>query len=116
VRGKPENFNRPDYNFRLVLPQVPKEVAGNIYVFLGEINARKRFTYSLSLGGGPDTNINAAPSISQLTLFGLPFTLPQGSRETFGVGVVMSDTRSDITLFEYAGDAHVSDSEDSNTR
>jgi hypothetical protein len=79
-----------DYNFRLVLPQVPKEVAGNIYVFLGEINARKRFTYSLSLGGGPDTNINAAPSISQLTLFGLPFTLPQGSRETFGVGMVMT--------------------------
>lgn len=31
----------------------------------------------------------------------------------FGVGVVMSYTRSDIPLFESAGDAHVIDSEDS---
>jgi len=33
----------------------------------------------------------------------------------FGVGVVMSYTRSDITLLKSAGDAHVIDSEDSNS-
>ena len=33
----------------------------------------------------------------------------------FGVGVVVSYTRSDIALFESAGDAHVIDSEDSNS-
>ena len=31
-----------------------------------------------------------------------------------GVRVIVSDTRSDITLFESAGDAHVIDSEDPN--
>ena len=33
----------------------------------------------------------------------------------FGMGVVMSYPRSDITLLESAGDAHVVDSEDSNS-
>ena len=33
----------------------------------------------------------------------------------FRVSVVMSYTRSDITLFESAGDAHVIDSDDSNS-
>ena len=33
----------------------------------------------------------------------------------FGMGVVMSYPRSDITLLESAGDAHVIDSENSNS-
>ena len=78
-----------EYNFRLVLPNVPEAVAGNIYAFLNQINARKRFTYALSIGGSPDSNINAAPAINQLTLFGLPFTLSPTTRSTSGVGLIV---------------------------
>jgi hypothetical protein len=79
-----------DYNFRLVLPRVPEIVTGNIYAFLNQIAARKRISYSLSIGGGPDTNINAASSANQLTLFGLPFNVTPGSQAKFGVGVVVN--------------------------
>src|SRR3954447_26821072 len=70
-----------DYNFRLALPNVPEAVAGNIYTFLNRIDARKRFTYSLSVAGGYDTNINAASSLNQLTLFGLNFILEPGAQQ-----------------------------------
>lgn len=79
-----------DYNFRLALPNVPETVAGNIYTFLNQIDARKRFTYSLSVAGGYDTNINAASSLNQLTLFGLNFILEPGAQQKSGVGVIIT--------------------------
>jgi outer membrane protein len=79
-----------DYNFRLVLPSVEERVASNILRFLNEINARKRLTYSLTLGVSPDTNINAASSLSEITLFGLPFTQSQSSQQKSGVGIIVT--------------------------
>jgi hypothetical protein len=79
-----------DYNFRLALPRVPGPVTGNIYAFLNQIATRERITSSLSVGGGPDTNINAASSANQLTLFGLPFNVTPGSQAKFGFGVVVN--------------------------
>jgi hypothetical protein len=79
-----------DYNFRLVLPQVPKPVSDNVYRFLNAINARKKFTYNLSFAISPDSNINAASSINQLTLFGLPFTLSNNAQQKSGVGIVVN--------------------------
>jgi outer membrane protein len=79
-----------DYNFRLVLPQVPKPVSDNIRVFLNAINARKTFSYNLSFGVAPDSNINAASSVNQLTLFGLPFTLSNNAQQKSGVGIVVN--------------------------
>jgi hypothetical protein len=97
-----------DYNFRLVLPTVPETVAGNIFGFLNQINARKRLTYSLSVGGVYDTDMNAATSVNQLTLFGLPFNLQPGRQAKSGAGVVvnagaeyrypLSGTLSDVRL------------------
>lgn len=78
------------YNFRLALPEVPKDVASNIYLFLSQIEARKRFTYNLSFGLSPDTNINAASDINQLTLFGLPFDLSPSAQQKSGVGIVVN--------------------------
>src|SRR5207248_45694 len=77
------------YNFRLVLPEVPKEVADNIYLFLSRIEARKRFTYNLAIGLSPDTNINAAANVNQLTLFGLPFNLSPSAQQKSGFGLVI---------------------------
>ncbi len=79
-----------DYNFRLALPDVPEAAAANIYGYLNQIETRKRFTYGLSIGGSLDSDINAAPAVSQLTLFGLPFTLSPGNRATSGVGVIVN--------------------------
>lgn len=79
-----------DYNFRLALPDVPDAVAANIYGYLNQIDRRKRFTYGLSVGASLDSNINAAAAISQLTLFGLPFTLSPNNRATSGVGLVVN--------------------------
>src|SRR5258708_32418279 len=56
-----------DYNFRLALPDVPEAATANIYGYLNQIEARKRFTYGLSIRGSLDSDINAAPAVRQLT-------------------------------------------------
>jgi hypothetical protein len=80
------------YHFRLVLaqPGLPQSVIDNVYRYLTAIRQRKRFIFFLDFGLAPDTNINAAPALNQVMLFGLPFTLSEPAKQKSGVGVVFS--------------------------
>lgn len=81
-----------EYHFRLVLaePGLPQSVIDNVYRYLTAIRKRKRFVFFLNFGVAPDTNVNAAPALDHVTLFGLPFTLSEPAKQKSGVGVVVS--------------------------
>jgi hypothetical protein len=94
-----------EYHFRLVLAQknLPKAVAENIQKFLDAIRARRNWQFGISASLAPNTNINTGPSISQVDILGLPFTLSNQTKQQGGVGAVITtsgeyDQRIDDTL------------------
>ena len=80
------------YHFQLALaaPDLPATVIDNVHAYLAAIRQRKRYAITLQVGLAPDSNLNAAPAASQVTLFGLPFTLTQASRPHSGVGLAVT--------------------------
>ncbi len=88
-----------EYHFRLVLaqPDLPQSVVDNVYRYLAAIRERKRYIFFLKLGVAPDTNINAAPALNQVMLFGLPFTLSEPAKQKSGVGLVVSTNGEYLT-------------------
>ena len=81
-----------EYHFRLALaaPDLPASVIDNVYRYLAAIRQRKRYVFVFEAGVAPDSNINAAPALNQVTLFGLPFTLSEPAKQKSGVGLVVS--------------------------
>jgi outer membrane protein len=80
-----------DYNFRLALDaQVPDAVRDQVMAYLHAIRARSRFRYDVAASVAPDTNINAGPAASEITLFGLPFTPSDTTKRQSGVGAMVS--------------------------
>jgi tetratricopeptide (TPR) repeat protein len=88
-----------EYHFRLALadPDLPQSVIDNVYRYLAAIRQRKRYTFFFELGVAPDTNINAAPALDQVTLFGLPFTLSEPAKQKSGVGIVVNTNGEYLT-------------------
>ena len=62
-------------------------VKARIDTYLAAIRQARTLTYSGSLAIVPDTNINAGPSLSSVTLYGLLFQLAPGARASSGVGI-----------------------------
>ena len=90
-----ENAKR---NFELVLSEnLPPNVKDNIARFLDEIRRRRATRYSFGFVLTPSTNINQAPNIRTVRLFGLPFRLDDAARQKTGVGAV---TRASVERFE----------------
>ena len=80
-----------EYNFRLALASdLPDSVRENVMRYLHAIRARRRYEVDATASIAPDTNINAATGQSEITLFGLPFTLNEEAKKKSGVGAVAS--------------------------
>jgi tetratricopeptide (TPR) repeat protein len=67
----------------------PPGVRANIDAYLNAIRLARRWTYSLTLGLAPDTNINVGPSVNTVTIYGLPFQLSNNSRPQSGLGLAL---------------------------
>lgn len=66
---------------------VPDAVKANIDHYLAAMARGKKWSYGFSVALAPDTDENAATSVDQVTIYGLPFTLDSKARQTSGVGV-----------------------------
>lgn len=66
---------------------VPDAVKTNIDQYLAALSRGKEWSFRFSAALAPDTNENAATTIDQINLYGLPFTLNSQAREKSGVGV-----------------------------
>lgn len=66
---------------------VPDAVKTNIDRYLAALSRGKEWSFRFSAALAPDTNENAATTIDQINLYGLPFTLNSQAREKSGVGV-----------------------------
>ena len=77
------------YHFRQALgdEDLPPIVRARTLAFLDTIRRRKTWSVDAAVGIAPDSNINAATSSRQVTLFGLPAQLSEDARQTSGVGL-----------------------------
>jgi tetratricopeptide (TPR) repeat protein len=66
---------------------VPDAVKANIDRYLFALSREKEWSFRFSAALAPDTDENAATSIDQINLYGLPFTLNSQARKSSGVGV-----------------------------
>lgn len=69
---------------------LPAEVNANIYRYLVAIRERQTFTWDASVAVAPDTNVNAAPSIKEISIFGLPFQLSEDAKRQTGIGLLIN--------------------------
>jgi len=84
LAGDDENAR---YQFRLALAgDLPPAVVANVERYLQAIRKRRNWDFGVSLGIAPDSNVNAAPSLGEISIFGLPFTLDEESQRTSGLG------------------------------
>jgi tetratricopeptide (TPR) repeat protein len=67
--------------------KLPPTVVANIDQFLFAIRQDKDWSYSANIALAPDSNLNAGPSSTDVTLYGLPFELSDSSRRHSGMGV-----------------------------
>ena len=80
---------RAAYHFRLALgaKDLPTVVRARGLAFLDRIRRRKSWSVTSSVAIAPDTNINAATSAREVSLFELPAQLSEDARRTSGVGL-----------------------------
>jgi tetratricopeptide (TPR) repeat protein len=69
---------------------LPPEVLANIDNFLMLIRQQKTFSYSLAFAITPDSNLNAGPATSTVSLYGLPFQLSSDAKAKSGVGLSLA--------------------------
>jgi tetratricopeptide (TPR) repeat protein len=69
--------------------KLPPTVLANIDKFLNQIRQLKTVSYGFSVAIAPDSNLNAAPAISAVTLYGLPFQLSSQAQQTSGIGLAL---------------------------
>lgn len=82
------DYDNADRQFRFARAgDVPDEAKRNIDQYLSAINRLREWTVDFAVALAPDTNQNAATSISQISIFGLPFTLDRNARRQSGVGL-----------------------------
>jgi outer membrane protein len=76
-----------EFHFQqLLAADIPDQVRQDIERFLAAIRSRKRYDVNLQFAIAPDTNINAASGVREVTLFGLPFRT-EDTEEESGVGI-----------------------------
>ena len=93
-----EDDDNAKRNFELVLGgDLPPAVVANVQRFLDEIRRRKATRYSFGIALVPSTNINQAPNVRTVTLFGLPFRLDDAAQRKTGIGAV---TRGSAERFQ----------------
>jgi hypothetical protein len=79
-----------DYNFRLALAaNLPETVRANVMQYLRALRARRRYQVSVTAAIAPDTNINTGTGLSEITLFGLPFTPSEQLKRKSGIGATV---------------------------
>ena len=82
------DYDNADRQFRFARAgDIEDSVKANIDHFLDAINRLREWTVNFSLALAPDTNQNAATSVSQVNIFGLPFALDKNARKQSGIGV-----------------------------
>src|SRR5579863_4075304 len=82
------DYDNADRQFRFARAgDINDAVKANIDRFLAAINRLREWTVNFSLALAPDTNQNAATSASQVSIYGLPFTLDKSARKQSGIGV-----------------------------
>lgn len=82
------DYDNADRQFRFARAgDIENSVKANIDHFLDAINRLREWTVNFSLALAPDTNQNAATSVSQVNIFGLPFALDKNARKQSGIGV-----------------------------
>ena len=82
-----KDYDNAERQFRFARAgDLSEAVKARIDIYLAAIRQARTLTYSGSLAVVPDTNINAGPSLSSVTLYGLPFQLAPGARASSGVG------------------------------
>ncbi len=82
------DYDNADRQFRFARAgDIDDAVKANIDHFLAAINRLREWTVNFSLALAPDTNENAATSASQVSIYGLPFTLDKSARRQSGIGV-----------------------------
>ena len=75
------------FHFRLALSgDLPPTVVRNIETYLQAIRRRRLWDFGMSFGVAPDTNINTAPTLRDITIFGLPFELNEDAQAQSGIG------------------------------
>ncbi len=70
--------------------KLPPIVRRRVDGYLARIRQDRTLEAGVSLGIAPDTNINAGPSISSVSLFGLPFQLAPAAKASSGVGAAVA--------------------------
>jgi tetratricopeptide (TPR) repeat protein len=82
------DYDNADRQFRFARAgDVPDAVKANIDQFLSAINRQRQWTFNFSAALAPDTNQNAATSLTQVNIYGLPFALNANARRHSGIGV-----------------------------
>jgi tetratricopeptide (TPR) repeat protein len=81
------DYDNADRQFRFARAgDIPDTVKVNIDQYLSAINRLREWTFNFSFALAPDTNENAATSVSQVTIYGLPFALDASARRQSGIG------------------------------
>lgn len=70
--------------------ELPPQVRTNVQQFLSALEARKQYFFNLSVAGIYDTDVNQAPQLNEITLFGLPFQLSKSAQSRADPGLVIS--------------------------
>ena len=84
------DYDNAERQFRFARAgDTPDAVKANIDRYLYAIRLARRFSYNISVAAAPDTNLNAGPSISAVSIFGLPFQLSEQARQQSGVGATL---------------------------
>lgn len=66
---------------------LPPVTRHRIEAYLAEIRARRRWSFSFSLGLMPDSNVNAATANKTVEIYGLPFHLDPTAQKKAGIGI-----------------------------
>lgn len=69
---------------------LPAQVNANIDRYLVAIRERQTFAWDVSVALAPDTNVNSAPSVEEISIFGLPFQLSEDAKRHTGVGLLLN--------------------------
>jgi tetratricopeptide (TPR) repeat protein len=82
------DYDNADRQFRFARAgDIDDAVKANVDHFLAAINRLRQWTLNFSFALAPDTNQNAATSVAQVNIFGLPFALDKSARKQSGIGV-----------------------------
>ncbi len=94
---------------------LPQQVIDNIDRYLITIRNRKTFTWDFGFSVAPDSNINAAPSVEEISIFGIPFQLSDEAKRTSGFGLMLeskaeySPSLNDFADLRLGGEIHHTD-------